>query len=117
MAELRAEVTGLQTELGESIRGRPDDVARTVQEVHQIRIIVHAVENEIVLLGALTIGDKVSGTRATSILKRRRDAGRQLRDINPVPSIQWCIVDLLGADHLTDSGILGLQQWRCGCNT
>src|ERR1700756_5518109 len=114
MAEFRTEVAGLQIELGKSIRGRPHDLTRAVQKVDKVRIVVNAVKDEVVLFRPLPVGHKISGAAAASVAKRGCYTSRQLRDINPVASVQWRIVDFLRADDLPDSRVLRLQQGRVG---
>jgi hypothetical protein len=67
VAELRRVIAGLDVELGQSIRWWPLHESGTVQEVHQVRVVVHAVENKVVLRRALTISDKVAFGRSTGV--------------------------------------------------
>src|SRR5579884_142508 len=52
--------TGLHFELSQGVRWRPHDKAGTVQEVHYVVVVVHAVQNEVVLLGTLPVRVKVA---------------------------------------------------------
>ena len=116
VTKLRAEVACLQAEFGKRIRRRAHNVARAVQEVDQIRIVVDSVEDEVVLLGALTVRHEVAAARSTGVPKGWRNAICQLRDVDPVSSVERRVIDLLGADHLADGGVLGLEKRRFGIN-
>jgi hypothetical protein len=61
VAELGTEVTGLKVELGESIGRRAHHEAGAVEKVDQVCIVVDAVENEVVLFCALSIGYEIAG--------------------------------------------------------
>ena len=75
VAELRAVGSGLDLELSESVRWRPDDVAGAVEEVDDVGVVVDAVEDEVVLLGALAVGVEVAFT----LRRARHWAERRLR--------------------------------------
>src|SRR5450755_2431949 len=110
MPELRAEVAGLKAELGECVRGRPHDIAGAVEEINQIGVVVHAIEDEVVLLSTLAVRYEVAAAAAARISQSGRNTRRQLGDVNPVAAIERCIVDYLCTDNLTDTAALRLKQ-------
>ena len=55
VAELRTVAARLDLELGERIRRRTDAETGAVQKVDGIRVVVYAVENEVILLRALAV--------------------------------------------------------------
>jgi hypothetical protein len=109
MPEFRTEVAGLQAELCESIRRRPNDVTRTVQEIDKIRVVVYTVKDKVVLFSTLSVGHKVSGAAAASVAKGGRYPRGKLSDVNPVAPVQGCIVDCLRANYLPYGRVLRLQ--------
>jgi hypothetical protein len=62
------------------------------------------------LLGALPVRDEVARTAAAGTSERRGNASRQLRDVDPVATVQWRVVDRLGADDLAYRRFLRLQE-------
>jgi len=60
VSEFRAVIAGLQIEFSQCIRRRPHDNAGTIEEVNQVRIVVNAIQNEIVLFRALTVCHKIA---------------------------------------------------------
>ena len=67
VAKFCAEVACLQAELGERIGRRPHDVARPIQEVDQVCVVVDSIEYEVVLLGSLAIRHEVAAARSTGV--------------------------------------------------
>ena len=104
VAELGAVVGGVDLELRQRVRWRLDVVAGAVHEVVDVHVVVHAVQDEVVLGGALAVGREVSRAAAAGkgvAPQRRSHAGRQLRDIDPVASVERGVVNGVSVHDLT----------------
>lgn len=112
VSELGTETARLHRELGQGVRRGANDIALTVEEVDKVGVIVHAVENEIVLLCSLPIRHKITAAAASGMAEWRRNSGSQLRDIDEVAPVQGRVVDRLGANYLLYGSVSGLQQRR-----
>src|SRR5271154_4298944 len=80
--ELRAKVTGLDTELRQCVWGRPNDVAGAIEEVDEIGIVVNSVQDEVILCGTLPVRDKIASAASGCISERRSHSSRQLSDVH-----------------------------------
>src|ERR1700740_1761650 len=88
VAKFCAEVAGLDAELSKSIRRGPHDEAGTIEEINQVGIVIDTIQDKVVLLRALSVRDKITRAASACVSKRRCYTGSQLRDINPVASIE-----------------------------
>src|ERR1700728_2994920 len=109
MPELRTGVRGLNLELLQGIGRRLDAVAGSVQEVDGVRVVVNAIQDEVVLCFAFTVGVEVAISRTASAICGG-NSGRELGKEDVVALIERDVVDLLLAHHLANAGLLGLQQ-------
>ena len=99
MPEFGAIVSRLDFELGEGVRRRAHDKARAVQEVHDVVVVVHTVQNEVVLLRTLSVGLEVPFATATGAVRWRCSRG-QLRNVDPVTTIEGSVVYNLRGHNL-----------------
>lgn len=100
-------IRGLHLELCQRIRRRQHHKAGSVQEICRV-IVIHAVEDEIVLFLALTVRAEVAGPRATRSDARSHSRG-ELCDKDPVPPVQRGVIDGLPRYRLT-------QRASCVCS-
>ena len=96
VAKLSGVVAGLHLEFWQSIRRRLRNEASAVVEVHYVGVVVHAIENEVVLFSALSIGLEVAFAAAARTVGNAAPA-RELRDVDPVAAVQGNAVDGLRA--------------------
>ncbi len=115
VADLSRIVAGLYLELRQTIRRGLGHKACAVVVVHHVDVVIHAVEDEVVLLRALSIGVEVALARAARALGRH-SARRKLRNEDPVAAVKWNVVDGLRVDHLAHRALLRLHQWSFGSN-
>jgi hypothetical protein len=87
VSKLGGVVAGLNLEFRQRIRRGLSDEAGSVVEVHHVGIVVHAVENEVILLGALAVGVEIAFALATRALRRDR-ACCELRYKYPVAAAE-----------------------------
>src|ERR1700746_3215752 len=109
MSKFRAVVAGLQIELRKGIGRRTHDKAGAVQEIDEIRVVVHTIEDEVVLFSALAVCNKIARPAATGISEWRSHASRQLSNIYPVAAIKGRVVDGFRANDLSHSAFLRLK--------
>ncbi len=113
-SQLRTVVAALYFELLQRVRRRPHRIGRAVQEILHVGVVVHAVQNEVVLRDAATIRGEIPRARhLPEALVRRRNARRQLRDKYIVAPVQRRVVDRLRLEDLAGGCIFGLQRRRC----
>lgn len=86
VAELRAVVSGGHLELSKRIGWRTHYVTRATQVIHAGRVVVDAVENEIILFRTLTIRDKIAFACATRTIGRRNACPRGARQRRAMPT-------------------------------
>ena len=111
--ELGTVVGSVDLEFSQRIRWRLDIVAGAVHEVVGIHIVVDTIEDEVVLGGALAIGREVARAGAPAkAIDGRIDAGRQLRNIDPVAPVECRFVDGVSVHYLTHGSVLTLEQRR-----
>ena len=112
-AQLRAVVAALHLELLQRIRRRPHRIGRAIQEVLHVGVVVHAVQNEVVLRDAAAIRGEIAAARhLAEALVRRRNARRQLRNEHIIASVQRRVVDGLRLEDLAGGSVFGLQRGR-----
>ena len=107
---------GQHGHFADGFHGRPDRVGRLVQEVDGVDVVVHAVEQEVVLSIA---ADAVSGNAAVVGIARagfgRNHAGGEARQIGKVAlAAERDIGECFGIDGRAHLGAFGLEQRRGG---
>ena len=113
MAELRGIVAGLELELGQGIGRRVDDVAGAVGEVHHVGVVVHAVEDEVILFGALAVGVEIAAA-ATAGAGGQSRAGSQLGNKDPIAAAEGNVIDFFRGHGLANGTVLGLHDGSFG---
>src|SRR6187402_1396391 len=72
VAEFRTVIACLHIKLSQGVWRRPLDEGGPVEKVHEIRIVIDAVQDEVILRCALSVGDKIAFAGATGVSERRR---------------------------------------------
>ena len=84
---------------------------RLVDEVGDGNIVIHAVEQVIVLCAPGSIGcERTACLQAAAVVLRNGDARRQLRQEGSVAPVERQVVDNFLTDQLLDGGALGFKN-------
>src|SRR6267378_2083681 len=110
-AELGTEARGFNSELINRVDRRKNDVVRTVQEIHGVRVVVNAIEQVIVLRRPISIGGEgAAGGIASCVRLGGVHTRGELRQKCEIPPIQREVIHTARVDDLTHSSVLGLQN-------
>ena len=99
-AKLSAVGVSLNLEFLQRLYGRLNDVIGLVQQIREIGIVVHAVQQKIVLQGARAIGRKAEPTFVPRAGLAGRRAGGQQRELSKIAAIERQIRHSLVVHHL-----------------
>src|SRR5208337_980863 len=113
-SHLRTIVVGLDLEFLNSIHRRTDDISCPIQKIDEIGVVVHAVEQIVILRRTHTIRGKTSArAQAARVLLALGNSDRELREKREVAPVQRQGVDSFRLDHLSHGSLFCLKRWRC----
>src|SRR6266478_282438 len=102
---------GLNLKLGDGVHGRLHHIGCAIEDVAQVRVVVDAVEQEVILQRASAVGAEAEAGFDARTGLGGSDAGAEKSELRVVASVQGKRVDAPAVHHLAKFGGFGFELW------